>query len=251
MFRKTITIIAVAALAATSLFAANTYESGLMYYANESIDASDEYVAQSREATIEFTAVDGSTYETKSASATYALKNYGRNIQRSISGDSEVFALLDSIYDGYVMTPFNDAVISYDYDQLDNQVVDGIDCDVYEFEAALDSNSFFAGSRPGQVLGYDNADDDYDGDVIMTVYLDATTGQLVRQVAAIEVDSTLSYTQTTDFTSFEADGDTITVPATVVTEGQIKNASGAVTDVTSFKASETFSDYALADGWHD
>ena len=251
MFKKTALIITMLALAAAGVFAADTYESGTLYYTNSFIDDSDEYVATVREAELELMNGSGGTIDSQSATAYYTIKNNGTRIERAVAGDSQVFEILDQIYDGYVMTPYNDAVMSYDDSQLEDAVVDGVDCLVYQYEVAIDKSAFQTGSRQSGLIGWDADEEDENGDLVMTVAISKEDGSIVKSETVYKTSS-LTYTMSADFTLVEADGALINVPATVTTEGRINSAgTGAVSDTVNFRTVETFSGYQEADGYHD
>ena len=181
------------------------------------------------------------------------MKNHGSRIERQISGDRDVFALLDTIYDGYVMTPFNDSIYAYDHDRLEDQDVDGVLCEVYRFEVAMDLNTLHAGRAAGELLGWDEEQDEEDGDIVMTLYVDPSNGLVVRQDMHIVLSGNSYVDQSAFFELQEIDGTTVMVPIRVVTSGRLQKASSApyVLDAVYFSALETFSGYQMADGWHD
>lgn len=249
MLRKALAILLLASLVVTSVFASDTYESGTLYWTNSFIDDSDEYVATERELSLEVKNAQGNVIDSLSSSAYYSIRNYGNMIERSLAGDTQAFAFIDQIYDGYVLTPFNDAVCSYDKTQLENVTVDGTDCFVYEIEVAVDEGVFTGVSPTGRLAG--GGRDDENGDLVMTVYINSETGAVVRQIMTLDVTGK-QLTQAADFITAEVDGVTVNVPASVVTEGVVRSATASqITNAVYFTASETFSSYQLADGYHD
>ena len=202
---------------------------------------------------MEYLDSNGEGIEESSATAYYTLKNHGSRIERQISGDRDVFALLDTIYDGYVMTPFNDSIYAYDHDRLEDQDVDGVLCEVYRFEVAMDLNTLHAGRAAGELLGWDEEEDEEDGDIVMTLYVDPSNGLVVRQDMHIVLSGSSYVDQSACFELQEIDGTTVMVPIRVVTSGRLQKASSApyVLDAVYFSALETFSGYQMADGWHD
>ena len=126
--RRTFTFALVALASIAALYAADTWEGGTLFHTNALVDASDECIATTRSVQMEYRDSNGERIEESSATAYYTLKHHGSRIERQISGDRDVFALLDTIYDGYVMTLFNDSIYAYDHDRLEDQDVDGVLC---------------------------------------------------------------------------------------------------------------------------
>lgn len=253
MKRRMMTMAAVALVSMISLFAADTWESGTLFHTNALVDAGDECIATTRSVQIEYHNSNGERIDESSATAYYTLRNHGSRIERQISGDRDVFALLDTIYDGYVMTPFNDSIYSYDHDRLEDQDVEGILCEVYRFEVAMDLNTLHAGRAAGKLIGWDEEEGEEDGDIVMTLYVDPSSGLIVRQDMHIELPGNSYVDQSACFELQEIDGTTVMVPTSVVTSGRLQKASNApaVLDAVYFSALETFSGYQMADGWHD
>lgn len=251
--RRTFTFALVALASIAALYATDTWEGGTLFHTNALVDASDECIATTRSVQMEYLDSNGEGIEESSATAYYTLKNHGSRIERQISGDRDVFALLDTIYDGYVMTPFNDSIYAYDHDRLEDQDVDGVLCEVYRFEVAMDLNTLHAGRAAGELLGWDEEQDEEDGDIVMTLYVDPSNGLVVRQDMHIVLSGNSYVDQSACFELQEIDGTTVMVPIRVVTSGMLQKASSApeVLDAVYFSALETFSDYQMANGWHD
>lgn len=253
MKRRMMTMAAVALVSMISLFAADTWESGTLFHTNTLVDGSDEYIATTRSVQIEYRNSNGEGIGESSATAYYTLKNHGSLIERQLSGDRDVFALLDTIYDGYVMTPFNDGIYSYDHDRLEDMDVDGVLCEVYRFEVAMDLNTLHAGRATGELIGWDEEEGEEDGDIVMTLYVDPSSGLIIRQDMHIELPGNSYVDQSAWFELQEIDGATVMVPTQAETSGRLQKASNApdVLDSVYFSALETFSGYQMADGWHE
>ena len=170
-------------------------------------------------------------------------------VDRTIVGDAEVFDLLDLIGDGYVMTPFNDAVHSYEYDELEPTSIDGVACRVFTFSVALDRSAFTAGAKESGLIGWDSDAKDENGDVMMTVYVDSESGAIVRQEATIDFGDGLSVSQSADFDLIDG----VNLPTSVVTSGTLidSSAPGVQRNVTRFQAHESLGSYVATDDWHD
>lgn len=252
--KKTITILLLAIVGLSGAFASDVYESGTLFYTNSFVDDSDEYIATERKASVEILDASGNTIDSFDGNAFYSVRNYGSLIERSTSGDSRTFELIDQIYDGYVMTPFNNAVYAYDDNDSDpvEEDVNGVSCLVYSYDVALDGSAFFSGKKEGGLVGWDSADGEPDGDITMTVTVDSQSGAIVRTVTTYDVSS-LEYTMEADFTVLSVDGTEINVPAEVVTTGSVATSTSApaIRQSVNFRIAETFSSYTEADGYHD
>ena len=111
-----------------SLFA-STSSFGPAFYADEAIDASTDLVPGTRDASFTLYDMNGNAVNEYSASAVQGASNTAM-VKRVLSGDREVFALLDSLYDGYVVTPYYDSIL--DFDVTDTYEEDGMS--VYEYD---------------------------------------------------------------------------------------------------------------------
>lgn len=246
--KKLTILVTLIAVLAGGLFAADTYESGILFHSNSYVDDADGYVATERSVSLDYLSSTGEVLASIGAEAFYSPRSNG-SVDRTIVGDAEVFDLLDLIGDGYVMTPFNDAVHSYEYDELDGTSIDGVACRVFTFSVALDRSAFTAGAKESGLIGWDSDDEDENGDVMMTVYVDAETGTIVRQEATIDFGGGLSVSQSADFDLIDG----VNLPTSVVTSGTLIDSStpGVLRNVTRFQAVESLGSYVSTDDWHD
>lgn len=246
--KKLTILVTLIAVLAGSLFAADTYESGILFHTNTYVDDADGYVATERSVSLDYLSSTGEVLASTEAEAFYSPRSNG-SVDRTIVGDAEVFDLLDLIGDGYVMTPFNDAVHSYEYDELEPTSVDGVACRVFTFSVALDRSAFTAGAKESGLIGWDSDAKDENGDVMMTVYVDSESGAIVRQEATIDFGDGLSVSQSADFDLIGG----VNLPTSVVTSGTLidSSAPGVQRNVTRFQAHESLGSYVATDDWHD
>lgn len=231
-----------------SLFA-STSSFGPAFYADEAIDDSTDLVPGTRSASLTLYDVNGNVAAEYSASAVQGANNTAM-VKRAVSGDREVFALLDSLYDGYVVTPYYDSIL--DFDVTDTYEEDGMS--VYEYDVKLGEDVFYRESSEGNILGWDENENDFDSDgVHVKVYIDKDS-RLVRQEMTVErgEPKAVTITQNADFMTVTVDGEEYTVPSSVTTEGCFYMKTGGssdVYDIVDFSVTETMSDYFVFDNY--
>lgn len=231
-----------------SLFA-STSSFGPAFYADEAIDDSTDLVPGTRSASLTLYDVNGNVAAEYSASAVQGANNTAM-VKRAVSGDREVFALLDSLYDGYVVTPYYDSIL--DFDVTDTYEEDGMS--VYEYDLKLGEDVFYRESSEGNILGWDENENDFDSDgVHVKVYIDKDS-RLVRQEMTVErgEPKAVTITQNADFMTVTVDGEEYTVPSSVTTEGCFYMKTGGssdVYDIVDFSVTETMSDYFVFDNY--
>ena len=159
--KKIIISVLMVCLMVTTLFASGSTEDTRAWFdANNILDKSSNYVATNREATL--TLQNGKILE---AAATYSVIN-GEIITRTVSGQADVFALLDTLSDGYVLTPFEDDIIMLDKNYIKTEDIDGVQCLVFDCNIAVyDSIFFYNKDQSGELLGED--ENKTDGSVIL------------------------------------------------------------------------------------
>ena len=237
MKKKILFTLLMCTVLSASLFA-STSSFGPAFYADEAIDASTDLVPGTRDASLTLYDMNGNAVNEYSASAVQGASNTAM-VKRAVSGDREVFALLDSLYDGYVVTPYYDSIL--DFDVTDTYEEDGMS--VYEYDVKLGEDVFYRESSEGNILGWDEDENDFDSDEVhVKVY------RLVRQEMTVEREEpvAVTITQNTDFMTVTVDGEEYTVPSSVTTDGcfYIKaGGSSDVYDIVDFSVTETMSDY--------
>ena len=228
------TLLMCTALSASLFASASSF--GPAFYADEAIDASTDMVPGTRDAFLTLYDMNGNAVNEYSASAVQGASNTAM-VKRAVSGDREVFALLDSLYDGYVVTPYYDSIL--DFDVTDTYEEDGMS--VYEYDVKLGEDVFYR-------------ENDFDSDEVhVKVYIDKDS-RLVRQEMTVEREEpvAVTITQNTDFMTVTVDGKEYTVPSSVTTEGCFYMKAGGsndVYDIVDFSVSETMSDYFVFDNY--
>ena len=183
--------VAILLIAATgSLSASATGETAsadaLWNKADTIADASEHYLPGIRQISYQETDGKGNTVYADQAVALLKGTNNDRYIEVRKFGNSDIFDLMERYTDGTVMTPFVDNLYDMDYTYTGvTETVNGKSCDVYNFEIALDSNLFQYDpnyTESGILLGWDSDEDDFDGSLTGTVWIDKVSGALMKQV---------------------------------------------------------------------
>ena len=216
--KKTVLTVMLVLTIVSGLFASGSTEVTRAWFeADKLADAAVKYLPSQRSATLEIEG--GNTYQ---AEASYDVRNADL-LFRKVSGDSEVFDLLDTLSDGFILTPFEDDAVDVDKKYMRSEELDGRTCLVYEADTAVFESIFFYGkSQGGELIGYD--DGDTDGSVKITLWLDAATGEIVREVIRYEGLSFLPYLALTQDVRFGSENGLI-VPTEVVTTGHFRRSA--------------------------
>ncbi len=203
--------------------------------ADEIADNSVSYVATSRDITLESLDEAGNVIKTDVASISATPANYGSRILRTIAGESDAVAFTDNFYDGSIITPFNDDLYDLDATYLRDEVVNGTDTKVYEVSIALDKNLFFFSDpykESGDIIGYDFDEDETNDDLVVTLWLDASTGALVKQENNYTYNvgissSKVNFKQTVLYSSFETKDGLVSLPVSITTSGIVDESTKA------------------------
>lgn len=244
MKKMVLTVMMALALAGCLFASGSTEYTRAWFEADKKADASVKYIATERNAVLELK--DGTVY---SADASYTLKNADLLV-RSISGDSEVFALLDTLSDGFVLTPFEDDIIALDKSYVRTEEVDGRACYVYEADAAVFESIFFYGKEQGgELLGYDEGDTD--GSVKLTVWIDAATNEIVKETVFFdELNALPDLTLTQEVTFTNENGQN--VPSEIITTGHCRISAAKnfpLFEDVDFTITEKLSGYTYMDSY--
>ncbi len=195
--------------------------------ADEIADDSVSYVATSRDITLESLDEEGNVIKTDMAAISAIPANYGSRILRTIAGESDAVAFTDNFYDGSIITPFNDNLYDLDAKYLRDEVVNGVATKVYEASIALDKNLFFFSDpykESGDIIGYDFDEKETNDDLVVTIWLDASTGALVKQENNYTYNvglsnSKVSFKQTVLYGTAETSDGLVSLPSSVTTSG--------------------------------
>ena len=237
MKKVIISVLMVCLMVTTAFASGSTEDTRAWFDANKIADASSNYVATNREATL--TLQNGKALE---AAAAYRVIN--ALLTRTIDGQENVFALLDTFSDGYVLTPFEDDIILLDKSYIGLENVDDIQCLVFDCDIAVYDSIFFYGKEQGgELLGADEGETD--GSVNIKVYIDSQTHSIVKEeITYLDLPflTDLELKQEVIFTN----SNNINVPESITTTGSFRvrgSKNFAVYDVYSFKVEETQSNF--------
>jgi len=146
-------------------------------------------------------------------------------------GDTTALELMDRYTDGLVLTPFNDNVydVEYSYTGVD-ELIQNRTTAVYTFLMAYDASLPFYDpnyQEDGTILGWDVDEDDFDGSITGTLYLDKITGAIVKMESVYELEEntqlgTLNLTQTVYYSQDNA----LITPTQIHTEGTLRVVDG-------------------------
>lgn len=238
MKKVIISVLMVCLMVTTAFASGSTEDTRAWFDANNIADESSNYVATNREATL--TLQNGKALE---AAAAYRVIN-GALLTRTIDGQDNVFALLDTLSDGYVLTPFEDDIILLDKNYIGLENVDGIQCLVFDCDIAVYDSIFFYGKEQGgDLLGAD--ENETDGSVNIKVYIDSQTHSIVKEeITYLDLPflTDLELKQEVIFTN----SNNINVPERITTTGSFRvrgSKNFAIYDVYSFKVEETQSNF--------
>lgn len=231
-------------VAAIAFASGSTEETSAWFNANNIADQSVKYVSTERSATISF-----SNGEKLTATAQYKVNN-GDLLTRVITGDKDVFTLLDTYCDGYILTPFEDDIILIDKEYVGKEEVNGINCLVFDCDVAVYESIFFKGKEQGgKLLGED--DGETDSSVNIKVYISESDNTIVKEVITykeLPFLTDLSLKQEVVFQNING----INAPESVITTGHFR-AKGAknfsVYDVYDFVVNETLSSYTYMNSY--
>ena len=233
-----ISVLMVCLMVTTAFASGSTEDTRAWFDANNILDKSSNYVATNREATL--TLQNGKILE---AAATYSVIN-GEILTRTVSGQADVFALLDTLSDGYVLTPFEDDIIMLDKNYIKTEDIDGVQCLVFDCNIAVyDSIFFYNKNQSGELLGEE--ENKTDGSINIKVYIDSTTHTIVKEEITykeLPFLTDLEVKQEVLFTSINS----INVPKKITTTGSFRvrgSKNFAVYDVYNFMIQETQSNF--------
>jgi hypothetical protein len=236
--KKSITMVCAAlmlTIAASSLSAAATQEStaqaALWNKANAIADASEQYLPGVR--TIRYQETDGNGNTVFADQAVVLLEgtDNGRYITTREFGSSNIFDLMDRYGDGLIITPFSDAIeeLSWTHTGV-SETVNGRSTDAYTFIMAIDANALVYDPNytdSGVMLGWDADDDDFDGSMTGTVWLDRITGAPVKLVNSfVFADNTATGSLAIEQTVYFTYANGIATPSQIVAKGSTSILAG-------------------------
>lgn len=249
----------VVALVSASIFATGTgmTTENLKVYNRADIlsDDTESYVPTARNLTLTLTDSAGNVIDETSSIVSYDIVNYGNLIKRFVVGDSDPIDIADKFYDIVPISAFADSIEYTDPTFVGDETIDGRSVKVYSIEIGIDPNAFFYGASPsGTLVGYDKSDDDYDGDAVVKVYVDSTTGGLVRAEWTLFFNPGLgiskeTYDMVVDYDTVEIDGTEVAVATKVTIDGSYRTATNTslIYDAASFTLEDELSGYVYLD----
>lgn len=237
--KKVIISLLMVCLLINAVFASgSTKDTKSWFNANKIADSSNEYVATNRNATLSL--ANGEVFE---ASGEYLVVGTSM-LNRDITGSKEVFKLLDTLSDGYVLTPFEDDIVILDKTYLGLETVNGVSCHVFDCDIAVFESIFFYGkTQGGELLGEDEGSTDKS--VNIKLYIDSNTNNIVKEVITYEdlpFLTDLSIKQEVTFLTTNG----INVPENIITTGHFRvrgSKDFSVYDIYDFKIEETQSNF--------
>lgn len=237
--KKVIISLLMVCLLINAVFASSSTEDTKSWFnANKIADSSNEYVATNRNATLSL--ANGEVFE---ASGEYLVVGTSM-LNRDITGSKEVFKLLDTLSDGYVLTPFEDDIVILDKTYLGLETVNGVSCHVFDCDIAVFESIFFYGkTQGGELLGEDEGSTDKS--VNIKLYIDSNTNNIVKEVITYEdlpFLTDLSIKQEVTFLTTNG----INVPENIITTGHFRvrgSKNFSVYDIYDFKIEETQSNF--------
>lgn len=207
--KRSITLLGLMVLCLTAVMAATP--SSIYKNAGNAVDDCYGYQAGKKDIEWSISYSDGTEKDSGEIEVTYEMTHYGRNLKVTSVGDDEVLSALNSLYTLQVLTPFDDAIIESDFEYLGQESVDGKTANVFSVDVAFDVAALeYGADESGTITGYDS-DGDLDGSANMKIWVDATTGVILKQENSF---SDLDATQSIAYTVLE---DGSSVPSTVDT----------------------------------
>ncbi len=167
-------------------------------------------------------------------------------------GNEKVLDLMARYTDGLVLTPFNDNLydIDYSYTGVD-ETIQGKATAVYTFSMAYDAALPFYDPNyraSGTILGWDSDEEDFDGTITGTIWLDKISGTPRKMETSYLLEDntevgTLKLTQTVYY-SLE---NSFILPTQISTQGSLQILAGrrgqiALTDFQIFEEQDAFWD---------
>jgi len=227
---STVLIISLMLITAT-LGASATTETSLWNKADQIADASESYIPGVRQISYNETDSNGNVLYTDQALVLLEGTGNDRYLVVREYGDSEIFDLMERYTDGLVLTPFNDNLydVDYTYTGVDETLQNTLTA-VYTFSMAYDEALPFYDpnyQETENILGWDADDEDFDGTITGTIWLDKISGTPVKMETELYLEDntqegTLDVSQTVMFSQNKS----IVEPSQIYTEGTLRVVAG-------------------------
>ncbi len=237
-------------LVTATVAAAPMEESSLWNKADQIADASETQIPSVRK--ISYNETDGNGTVLYSDQALVLIEGTNNNRYLSVReyGDDDIFDLMDRYTDGLVLTPFNDNIydVDYSYTGVDEMIQKKLAA-VYTFSMAYDAALPFYNPNYQEsetILGWDSDEEDFDGSITGTIWLDKITGAPMKMETVLSLEDntqagTLSLTQTV----YYSQGKSTVLPTEIYTEGTLRQVAGKQGQIslTDFQLYEQQSDF--------
>jgi hypothetical protein len=194
--------------------------------ANKIADQSEFHLPGVRRITYQETDGKGSTVSTEQAQVLIEGSHFNRFLNVREFGNPKLFALMDRYTDGFILSPFNDNLYKVEYEFVGfDEIIEEKSSAVYTFSMAYDAALPFYDPNyreSGNILGWDEEKDDFDGSVTGTVWLEIMSGTPNKMEISMALEDntttgTLNIRQTTIFAS----KDDIVLPTRIETQGSL------------------------------
>jgi len=226
----TILIVSLFLLTAT-VGAAPMNEASLWNKADQIADASESQLPGVRKIAYTETDGQGNALYTDQALVLIEGTNNNRYLTVREYGDSDIFDLMDRYTDGIVFTPFNDNLYDVDYSYTGvDEMIEGQLTAAYTFSMAYDASLPFYDPNYQEsetILGWDSDDEDFDGSISGTIWLDKISGAPMKMETVYSLgdntqEGTLDLTQTVYYSAVKS----LIVPTQIYTEGTLRVVAG-------------------------
>lgn len=243
-------LIAVAGTLSASAIGESPSDSALWEKANDIADISEQYLPGIRRITYQETDGKGAVVYADQAVVLIEGSHHDRYLRVREFGDTKIFDVMARYTDGMVLTPFTDAVydLDYSYTGVTEQVL-GTTTEVFTFSLAYDESLPYYDPNyqaSGKILGWEDDEDDFDGTIEGTIWLDKVSGAPVKMVTLYNLEDnsptgTLVLEQTVYFDSNR----TISTPTNISTKGTLTVQAGnrgriVITDFTITEEQDAF-----------
>jgi hypothetical protein len=243
-------LVAVSGTISASAIGESPSASALWEKADDIADISEQYLPGVRRISYQETDGKGVVVYADQAVVLIERSHHDRYLQVREFGDAKIFDLMARYTDGMVLTPFSDNVydMDYTYTGVTEQVLDTT-AEVYTFSMAYDKSLPFYDPNyqaSEEILGWDDDEDDFDGTIEGTIWLDKVSGAPVKMVTLYNLEDnsptgTLRLEQTVYFDSNR----TISTPTKISTKGTLIVQAGrlgqiAVTDFMITEEQDAF-----------
>ena len=199
--------------------------------ANVIADASSTYLPSERHITYQELDGKGNVIYSDQALVLIESSHHGRYLKIHKFGDEGIFSLINRYSDGFIMTPFEDEIEELEYKFTGiTEKVGGKTSDVFTFEIAYDANLPYYDpnyKESGKIINWDFDEDDFEGIIDGTIWLDQITGAPVKMtINYLFEDNTQNGTLNLSQTVYFNYTDGIITPATIKSTGTLSIYAG-------------------------